>query len=50
LAYKKIRARFYERDYREYANERARKATSYEYYEDWMENATEAAAVFIVLA
>lgn len=47
LAYKRIRARFYERDYREYANERERKATSYEHYEDWMEDAADARAEYL---
>lgn len=47
LAYKILRARFYERDYREYANERKRIATSYEYYEDWMEDATAARAEYL---
>ena len=47
LAYKKLRARFYERDYREYANERERKATSYEHYEDWMEDAADARAAYL---
>lgn len=47
LVYKKLRARFYERDYREYANERERKATSYEHYEDWMEDVAEARAAYL---
>lgn len=47
LAYKRMRARLYERDYREYANERAREATSYEHYEDWMEDASEARAAYL---
>ena len=42
MAYKILRARFYERDYREYAAERKREATSYDHYEDWMEDAVEA--------
>lgn len=47
LAYKILRARFYERDYREYAAERKREATSYEHYEDWMEDAAEARAAYL---
>jgi hypothetical protein len=47
LACKRLRARFYERDYREYASERERKATSYEHYEDWMEDAAEARAAYL---
>ncbi len=47
LAYKRIRARFYERDYREYAAERKREATSYEHYEDWMEDAADARAAYL---
>ena len=47
LAYKRIRARLYERDYREYANERARRDTSYEHYEDWLEDATYARAEYL---
>lgn len=47
LAYKILRARFYERDYREYAAECKREATSYEHYEDWMENAAEARAAYL---
>ena len=47
LAYKILRARFYERDYREYAVERKREATSYEHYEDWMEDAAEARAAYL---
>ncbi len=47
LAYKIPRARFYERDYREYAAERKRETTSYEHYEDWMEDAAEARAAYV---
>jgi len=47
LAYKILRARFYERDYREYAAERKRETTSYEHYEDWMEDAAEARAAYL---
>ena len=47
LAYKILRARFYERDYREYANERVRKSTSYGHYEDWIENANEARIAYL---
>ncbi len=47
LAYKKLRARLYERDYREYATERKREVTSYEHYEDWMEDAAEARAAYL---
>ena len=47
LAYKKLRARLYERDYREYAVERKRDAASYEYYEDWLEDAAEARSEYL---
>ena len=47
LAYNRIRNRFYERDYREYANERISKTTSYEHYEDWMEDAAEARTEYL---
>lgn len=47
LAYKILRARFYERDYREYAAERKRTATTYEHFEDWMEDATTARAEYL---
>lgn len=47
LAYKRIRARLYERDYREYVNERERRATSYEHYEDWLAEATDARAEYL---
>lgn len=47
LAYKILRARFYERDYREYASERKRTSTSYERYEDWMEDAADARAEYL---
>lgn len=47
LAYKILRARFYERDYREYATERKRTAISYTHYEDWIEVAAEARAEYL---
>ena len=47
LAYKKLRARLYERDYREYATERKRDTASYEHYEDWLEDAADARAEYL---
>ena len=47
LAYNRLRARLYERDYREYANERVRKEIAYEQYEDWMEYAADARVEYL---
>ena len=46
-AYKKLRVRLYERDYREYANERKHKASTYKQYEDWLEDAADARAEYL---
>lgn len=46
-AYKKMRARLYERDYREYANEHTRRGATYVCFEDWMEVAGAARLAYL---